>query len=376
VSAKQTSRKHFADQPTRRYDVAVIGDGPAGALAAALLADAHAVALIGRDRPSRLPIELLSGRGRRLLLAATGYDIATEPFAETVEESVSHWHSEGAVQHTAIYSPWGAAITLERQPFDRWLRALARTAGAEHVLGHGRAITRSTTGWQIEVATTAYGSVWISARQLVLATGQTSRAWAAEQQRTLEQLAIWTRVWTNSARALHITRLSGGWAYALPSPTGDFLIAICLPDNGAVRRAAIARLWRTQLGAGPSPFDRCSVTSSPLKACRSRTTFRDPAAGNDWLAIGDAAFSHDPLSGQGLEWAIESAQFVCEALASPRAGTNYALEVATRRTEHWRVAAELRPSMSSNRPEADVALARASPTIGSNQPVRYPSPYS
>jgi flavin-dependent dehydrogenase len=277
-----------------------------------------------------------------LLHSAVGYDITTQPFAKAVDETISHWHGEDAVRLPAISSPFGAAAVLERELFDNWLRDRARAAGASQLIGHARSITRSTTGWRISAPTPADQSAWISARQLVLATGQTSRPWPAQHQRALEQLAIWTRVRTNSEHALHITPLSWGWAYALPSPTGDFLIAICLPTNGAVRRAGITTLWRTELSSGPPPFDHCAAIRSPLKACRSRTTFREPAAGNDWLAIGDAAFSHDPLSGQGLEWAIESAQLACKALASPRADTHYALEVATRRAEHWRLAAKLR----------------------------------
>ena len=40
----------------------------------------------------------------------------------------------------------------------------------------------------------------------------------------------------------------------------------------------------------------------------------DKVIGENWIAVGDAAFAPDPLSGMGIEFGIESAAFAAQLL--------------------------------------------------------------
>jgi flavin-dependent dehydrogenase len=48
----------------------------------------------------------------------------------------------------------------------------------------------------------------------------------------------------------------------------------------------------------------------------ARSTRRQKFGGPRWVAIGDAAFTHDPLSGQGVLFGVRSAEMAASAVFS------------------------------------------------------------
>ena len=48
-----------------------------------------------------------------------------------------------------------------------------------------------------------------------------------------------------------------------------------------------------------------------VTACSSRAAI---VAGDDWIAVGDAAAAFDPLSSQGVAWALESGLMAAQAI--------------------------------------------------------------
>jgi 2-polyprenyl-6-methoxyphenol hydroxylase-like FAD-dependent oxidoreductase len=51
-----------------------------------------------------------------------------------------------------------------------------------------------------------------------------------------------------------------------------------------------------------------------LSVANARASFARSGAGDRWLAIGDARIAPDPLSGQGIIWAIDDAASAMELL--------------------------------------------------------------
>jgi flavin-dependent dehydrogenase len=49
-------------------------------------------------------------------------------------------------------------------------------------------------------------------------------------------------------------------------------------------------------------------------------TVYDKTAGGGWISIGDAAYAADPLSGKGIEFAVESAEVAAVALSGTQSG--------------------------------------------------------
>jgi len=69
-----------------------------------------------------------------------------------------------------------------------------------------------------------------------------------------------------------------------------------------------ARKWDELLQQAPLTFERagCRQLPPPSQIVSAASVVRRPVTGPDWMAIGDAAFAFDPLSGQGVFKSIDT----------------------------------------------------------------------
>jgi flavin-dependent dehydrogenase len=117
--------------------------------------------------------------------------------------------------------------------------------------------------------------------------------------------------------ALYIEATDKGWWYALPAMGGKYFAGFCI-DRDELRRRQVPlkdfffrELRRTRLLAPVLPSTQ---SVQPISGRTAGAGAFNSAAGDGWLAVGDAAYAPDPLSGMGIEWAIESAQLGARAL--------------------------------------------------------------
>jgi 2-polyprenyl-6-methoxyphenol hydroxylase-like FAD-dependent oxidoreductase len=114
-----------------------------------------------------------------------------------------------------------------------------------------------------------------------------------------------------------VEAVPGGWFYLATLP-GNEVIAVFMtlaPLVPSERRARL-RWWLEALA-------QTTVVRNALNGCRlpgtllvanARASFARSGAGDRWLAIGDARIAPDPLSGQGIIWAIDDAASVMDRL--------------------------------------------------------------
>ena len=116
-----------------------------------------------------------------------------------------------------------------------------------------------------------------------------------------------------------IEAVPGGWFYLAALPGNEF-IAVFITSATLVpsKRRARLRWWLEALA-------RTTVVRNALNGCRlpetllvanARASFARSGGGDCWLAVGDARIAPDPLSGQGIIWAIDDASSTMELLAS------------------------------------------------------------
>jgi 2-polyprenyl-6-methoxyphenol hydroxylase-like FAD-dependent oxidoreductase len=305
-----------------RADAVVIGAGPAGSVAATLLArQGMRVTLVERERFPRTKVCgcCLGPRGVAALESAhLGEAIAGASALESVSLAHGrHW----------IALPLAGTRVIGRDVMDSRLADAAARAGCQVRIGSRACVVSpgsATEAAQVQVEDVATGaSCAIRARLVVCADGIGGRslaplcgegAWSVDPRSrfgvsaTLPHAAI-------DVPPHHLWMMShaDGYVGAVRLPSGDVDIAAAL-DPAAARRAG---------GPGAliaSVVERCGQrlsagSSAQWKGTPALTRRRAWVARDRVICVGDAAGYIEPFTGEGMSWAIEGA--VAAASAAP-----------------------------------------------------------
>ena len=320
-------------------DVLVLGGGPSGASAAWRLASAGAsVAIAERSDYGRFRIGETLPPEANALLAELGLNGSLGDNCHlTSPGTVAAWGSDLPHENDFIFSPYGHGWHLDRCRFDESLARSAAKAGAK-LIPETRALSCERTnrgGWCIALATPDH-TITATARWVIDATGRS--CWFTRSQgvakRTFDRLIALVTVLEDSERPdprTFIEAMPDGWWYVSALP-GNRAIAAYFTDSDLhdLRSGAAESLWNNRLGASRLASDRLlgtrRIDNPRVVSCATAKLNR--AAGDGWLAVGDAARSIDPLSSQGISWAIASgcdaAKVVLNANPDPASARNEA----------------------------------------------------
>jgi flavin-dependent dehydrogenase len=133
-----------------------------------------------------------------------------------------------------------------------------------------------------------------------------------------------------------VEAVEDGWWYSASLPDGRGVVAL-MTDADLLPKGleAIAAFWEARLL-------QTRHTAPRLGACQADGALRVVAAGGsrssrfagrDWLVVGDAAVAFDPLSGQGIYWALESGLAAGRAVSDALGGDTGALDRYARHVE-------------------------------------------
>lgn len=101
------------------------------------------------------------------------------------------------------------------------------------------------------------------------------------------------------------------------------------------------RIWTAALGA---------KLAAPISVHGAQSAFLAPARGSGWIAIGDAAWSSDPLAGIGVSEALQSARSAARAVDAACSGDDVVLSAYVEALNH-RVNAVLAQLLQAYRQE-------------------------
>jgi len=229
------------------------------------------------------------------------------------------WGSDEPRLRHHIFSPYGTGLHLDRRAFDEALALAARDAGADLKLGcAARFAAQPRGGYIVQLST----GERVHTNAAILATGRAGSGLGLPYAREYldNNVAVAARL-SLPARHLDtrtvIEAVPAGWFYLAALPGNEVIVVlITLATLVPSERRARLRWWLEALAQTivvRNALNGCRLPQT-LSVANARASFALSGAGDSWLAIGDARIAPDPLSGQGIIWAIDDAASAMELL--------------------------------------------------------------
>ena len=331
-------------------DVLVVGNGPSACVSALSLAKAGArVIMLG---PSR-PITAAGHLGQCLPPVGLTWIRALElerqfqalhPLRIVAHRSV--WGSEELQSREMITSAHGPSWILDRAEFDRMMCAAACAAGVIFVRGELISVERTGGGWNYsfrneEKFQTAHASFFLDA------TGRRSAAARKMGARRMQvdrlicvPMVVRSLVATDLDETTILEASESGWFFSCRISSYERLVSFytdsdLLPSSLTERKKKMASLLEQSAHLSWILEHHAYTFPEPITVVPAHGSLLNTLAGEGWLATGEAALCHDPLCGDGLVGAMNSARHAALALVAsadsdPSAFSDYAERIRER----------------------------------------------
>jgi flavin-dependent dehydrogenase len=312
------------------FDVVIAGGGPAGMATALELASSASVALVQPRQRREIHVGETLPPGCRPLLGRLGL---LQSFADgghaRCEGTMSAWGSDEVRFTDYLNHPERHGWRLDRDSFDAMLTAEGAQRGVTIIEETMTDVSRCAGGWRVTI-----GDNEIAAPMIIDATGRhASIARRIGARKVVFDQLVGAAGMFAPAAAIErsfplIEARPDGWLYSVIVPNGQLaVVAMTDSDIARANRLYDGASWQRWIAAAPHTrrrLDGAQLLSGPVVAPAGSHRL-DRAAGENWLAAGDAASAFDPLSSQGIVKALDSGIAAAATIAQHLAGDRTAL---------------------------------------------------
>jgi len=333
---------------TEKTAILIIGGGIAGCIAAISLIDRYHVTLVDKLlEPTERIGESLAPASQRILKQLDlleGLENQPGTLYQKNAGMQSYWGSNQVHLVDDLRNPDGFVKNLDRQAFETYLRKTAEARGVHCLWGsklHNSSYENARWQVQLRADDASLSDSTISASFVIDASGRQShfaRSLGIKRQAEDKLVACWVTLPNSRTNTMStISASENGWWYSAVVPGGKRVVAFhtdadLVAKNELKTSASFLELAKEN----PAILSLLSEHENAIAfkgTVAANSTKLEQVAGQQWVALGDAALSFDPLSSQGMYNAMASAMQL-QALVVQYGFTETLQKIHTEQTEH------------------------------------------
>jgi flavin-dependent dehydrogenase len=310
---------------TQKFDVAVLGGGPAGASTAiSLLQKGYSVAIIEKNDYSEVRIgETIQPQ---ILSLLSHLKIDDKIFHHHLPSNAiqSAWGETSLKENNFFFSPFGHGWHLNRLKFDKQLIKQAEKSGVILFINSPiKTITQHNSGnWSFIFLDHGHSKT-IDTRFVIDATGRNAFFIKNQGGKRINIDHLIGVVSTqekktqqNSSNYTLVESVKNGWWYSADIPENKMVVAFMTDaDLYNKENCNSEKFFNQSLSATKFTRKRCCGSfPDKIRMYAANSYIMTKTHGTNWIAIGDAAMAFDPLSSQGIYKAIKSGLNAAEAI--------------------------------------------------------------
>lgn len=321
--------------------IVIIGAGPAGCSCAISLVNAgfKEVYILDNSKGGKFHIGESIPPDMNLLLKQLGlYKSFLNQGHEACYGSCSYWGSPKRGYNDSMLSPYGHGWHLDRSKFNRFLIQESVNRGVQVLKGITYLKSNPLdSGYQLGYQDNQGNKNSIEANFVVDATG--GRGVFAQEQGSLKihgtplvciGLRFKNKGQIQVSKLTHLESVQDGWWYAARIP-GEYLLVTFYTTAERVKELELHNIknWFNLLAEAPNTWNlvaQMEPAESKIRGFKASSFCLNKVTGNDWLAIGDAATTYDPITSQGIIKATTHGARAAEIISHYLLGTTEALE--------------------------------------------------
>ncbi|SEC52035.1 Dehydrogenase (flavoprotein) [Tenacibaculum sp. MAR_2009_124] len=308
------------------YQVIIVGAGPAG-LASSLTLSTYNIphCIVDANTNSVLKLgDSLPPNAKPLLKQLGILHLLISPEHIPYYGNKSIWGTNEVHQKEFIEGVYGSGFLLDRLHFENQLRGLVKKNRTDFYQGYQLKKVYNHEQFVEALIQKDTESLHLKAKFIIDATGR--KASVCRHLGVLKHnldtqftVSFWHQTAKKIPRQIWIEATENGWWYLSPKATNEvncmfFTLKDLLPSRKEMFTFLTKELQKTQdIKTIIQPTD---IEFNDYKIMASGTSCLEKPFGENWLAVGDAAFSYDPISSYGITSALASGFYGGHAIAA------------------------------------------------------------